>query len=173
MPTFSWHFVWLAFCPVGILSAHPPPLDGNQYMQEHILHHLPLKLLQKIDLPFNVLRLVLQVIKADFFLETSFAKIWTQAKEPAGSVNLIKSTWMPRIRSHEDKVPILKNNVSHFKSEGDLDRAGEKGGPGANLRPGQALHLWSHLWRILPMVRFFMIIEHVWCLRKCWRPGLI
>ena len=26
MPTFGWHFVWLAFCPVGILSAHPGEL---------------------------------------------------------------------------------------------------------------------------------------------------
>ena len=24
MPTFGWHFVWLAICPVGILSYHRP-----------------------------------------------------------------------------------------------------------------------------------------------------
>ena len=42
MPAFGWHFVWLAFCPVGILSAHR-------------LHHLWMEVLDVVCAEFFVL----------------------------------------------------------------------------------------------------------------------
>ena len=40
MPTFGWHFVRLAFCPVGILSYHPPkdrPRDQDEEEQAKLI----------------------------------------------------------------------------------------------------------------------------------------
>ena len=35
MPTFGWHYVRLAFCPVGILSYHPIQLDTEHAIITH------------------------------------------------------------------------------------------------------------------------------------------
>lgn len=55
-------------------------------LQVCILHHLPLKQLQQLELPVPLLRLVLQ------------------AREPGGGHQLVKWSWLHRIQGHGDRA---------------------------------------------------------------------
>ena len=56
----------------------------------YILHHFSVKFLQRLDLPTSLLRLILQ------------------AEEPVGSEELVKSTWLPRIHTNEDRLALFR-----------------------------------------------------------------
>ena len=56
----------------------------------YILHHFSVKFLQKLNLPTSLLRLVLQ------------------AEEPSVSQELVRSTWLPRLDTNEDKLALFR-----------------------------------------------------------------
>ena len=58
-----------------------------QVVRTHILHFLEIKMLEGMKLPGHVLRAVLQ------------------AREPFGTKELVKSTWMHRIETYSDTYP--------------------------------------------------------------------
>ena len=86
-------------------------------MQVLILHHLPLKQLQNLELPIPLLRLVLQVQKTTclcdhitFYHHDHAIHIFInlpshdQAREPGLAHQLVKSSWLHRIGRYDDKV---------------------------------------------------------------------
>ena len=56
----------------------------------YILHHFNVKLLQRLNLPSSLLRLVLQ------------------AKEVSGRQELVRSTWLARLDTNEDKLALFR-----------------------------------------------------------------